>query len=77
MSPRLSTTEQEFARRLEAMSDDELFETMDKLEGTSETTPRDEDPHTFAKIVLTESVIERRFPGQLLQPYKAWQKNRI
>lgn len=77
MSTRLSASEQEFATRLEAMSDDELFETMDGLESTSEQTSRNEDPDTFAKIVLTESVIERRFPGQLLQPYKAWQKNRI
>ncbi|MBB3965837.1 hypothetical protein [Rhizobium metallidurans] len=77
MSTRLSASEQEFAARLEAMSDVELFETRDGLESTSERTSFDKNCDTFAKIVLTESVIERRFPGQLLQPYKAWRKYRI
>ncbi|WP_315855704.1 hypothetical protein [Rhizobium leguminosarum] len=49
---------------------------MAELEKRSETlnraSPTDE---VFPKIVLTESAIERRFPGQMLLPYKEW-KNR-
>ncbi|PDT21013.1 hypothetical protein CO674_25200 [Rhizobium hidalgonense] len=56
------------------MSDDELFELMAELEIRGSTlascSPANED---FVKIVLVESAIERRFPGQMLKPYKAWQ----
>ncbi|MEH7879121.1 MULTISPECIES: hypothetical protein [Rhizobium] len=69
-------SEREFASALESMTDEELFELMADLEMRSEAlkraSPTDE---VFAKIVLTESAIERRFPGQLLLPYKEW-KNR-
>ncbi|WP_017957141.1 hypothetical protein [Rhizobium leguminosarum] len=68
-----AVSEREFASALEAMTDDELFELMADLEKRSETlnraSPTDE---IFAKIVLTESAIERRFPGQMLLPYKEW-----
>ncbi|MDR9805694.1 hypothetical protein [Rhizobium hidalgonense] len=67
-------SERKFAAVLEGMSDEELFELMAELEIRSPTfascSPANED---FAKIVLVESAIERRFPGQMLKPYKAWQ----
>ncbi|MBW8790180.1 hypothetical protein HFO94_31185 [Rhizobium leguminosarum] len=68
-----AVSEREFALALEAMTDDELFELMADLEKRSEAlnraSPTDE---IFAKIVLTENAIERRFPGQMLLPYKEW-----
>ncbi|NKN14828.1 MULTISPECIES: hypothetical protein [Rhizobium] len=72
----VAVSEREFASALEVMTDEELFELMAELEKRSETlnraSPTDE---VFPKIVLTESAIERRFPGQMLLPYKEW-KNR-
>ncbi|NNH55850.1 hypothetical protein HLI01_03250 [Rhizobium laguerreae] len=68
-----AVSEREFALALEAMTDDELFELMADLEKRSEAlnraSPTDE---IFVKIVLTENAIERRFPGQMLLPYKEW-----
>ncbi|WP_245369030.1 hypothetical protein [Rhizobium leguminosarum] len=73
----MAVAERAFASALEAMTDEELFTMMADLEIRSETwvkpSPQDED---FAKIVLTESAIERRFPGQMLKPYKEWQIRR-
>ncbi|RFB85570.1 hypothetical protein B5K11_29845 [Rhizobium leguminosarum bv. trifolii] len=52
------------------MTNDELFKLMADLEARGEADrPADE---VFAKIVLIESAIERRFPGQMLRPYKQW-----
>jgi hypothetical protein len=69
----VAVSEREFASALDAMTDDELFELMADLEKQSEAlnrpSPTDE---VFAKIVLTENAIERRFPGQMLLPYKEW-----
>jgi hypothetical protein len=71
-----AVSEREFASALEAMTDDELFELMADLEKRSEALNRTSaSDEVFAKIVLTESAIERRFPGQMLLPYKEW-KNR-
>jgi hypothetical protein len=71
-----AVSEREFASALEAMTDDELFELMADLEKRSEALNRTSaTDEVFAKIVLTESAIERRFPGQMLLPYKEW-KNR-
>ncbi|WP_335726660.1 hypothetical protein [Rhizobium phaseoli] len=65
--------ERAFAAALEEMTDDELFNLMRDLEMRGEAldrpSPADE---IFAKLVLTESAIERRFPGQMLRPYKDW-----
>lgn len=68
----------DFADRLAAMSDDELFETMQRLEEESEDiSPAERDGNdVFAKIALVETAIEDRFPGQLLAPYKDWQQGR-
>lgn len=68
----------DFADRLAAMSDDELFEIMQGLEEESEDiSPAERDgSDVFAKIALVETAIEDRFPGQLLAPYKDWQQRR-
>jgi len=68
----------EFADRLSAMTDDELFESMKKLEDESEGVPSDQrdSSDVFARIAMVETVIEDRFPGQLLAPYKDWQQRR-
>ncbi len=67
-----------FADRISEMSDDELFETMQGLEEESEDIRPDErdSSDVFAKIALVETAIEDRFPGQLLAPYKDWQRRR-
>jgi hypothetical protein len=73
----VAVAERAFSSALEAMTDEELFAMMADLEIRSEAwvkpSPHDED---FAKIVLTESAIERRFPGQMFKPYKEWQIRR-
>ncbi|NEI72480.1 hypothetical protein GR212_23180 [Rhizobium lusitanum] len=68
----------DFADRLAAMSDDELFETMQRLEDEREDIRPDErdGSDVFAKITLVETAIEDRFPGQLLARYKDWQQRR-
>ncbi len=55
-------------RGLDAMSDDELFETMQRLEDESETSVPTSamGAMCLAKIALVETAIEDRFPGQLL-----------
>ena len=66
----------EFATSLEAMLDDELFAAMRTLERASEKVSAEErdESEVFAKIALTETAIEDRFPGQLLAPYKEWKQ---
>lgn len=68
----------DFADGLAAMSDDELFETMQWLEEESEDIRADErdSSDVFAKIALVETAIDDRFPGQLLAPYKDWRQRR-
>lgn len=69
---------QAFTDRLAAMTEDELFGTMDELERTSAAVPpaKRDDSDVFAKIALVETAIEDRFPGELLAPYKDWQQRR-
>lgn len=69
----------EFADRLAAMTDEEVFGLMEKLEEASETIrPEDrDDTDVFAQIALVETAIEDRFPGQLMAPYKDWQQRRV
>lgn len=60
---------------LASMTEDEVFETMRRMERKSE---QDDDPaQSMALMRLVESEIERRFPGQALAPYKAWQRRNI
>ena len=69
----------EFADRLAAMTDEEVFGLMKKLEEASETIhPEDhDDSDVFAQIAMVETAIEDRFPGQLMAPYKDWQQRRV
>jgi hypothetical protein len=69
----------EFADQLSAMTDEELFALMQKLEDESEDVPSgDRDSsEVFVRIAMVETAIEDRFPGQLLAPYKDWQQRRI
>jgi hypothetical protein len=68
----------QFADRLVAMTDEELFELMKTLEDESENVPADarDSSDVFARIAMVETHIEERFPGQLLAPYKDWQQRR-
>ncbi len=61
----------DLASRLAAMTDDEVFAAMKSLETRSEDSTSDRD-EILAWIALVEDEIERRFPGQLLAPYRQW-----
>jgi hypothetical protein len=65
---------QDFAISLEPMTEDELFMTMAELERESETSEGDAREEIFARIALTEDLIEQRYPGQSLTPYRSWKQ---
>lgn len=69
----------EFADQLSAMTDEELFALMQKLEDVSEDLPSEDrdSSEVFARIAMIETAVEDRFPRQLLAPYKDWQQRRI
>lgn len=62
-----------FATRLETMTSDEVFVAMSLLERHSEDDASARED-TLSRITLVEEEIERRFPGQLLTPYRDWKK---
>ncbi|MFN3720428.1 MAG: hypothetical protein ACK4UW_16140 [Rhizobium rhizophilum] len=64
----------DFASRLEAMTEDEVFAAMRSLEISSENQSADRDD-VLSRIALVEEEIECRFPGQLLAPYRNWRKD--
>ena len=68
-----------FADQLSAMTDEELFALMQKLEDESgDIVSKDRDrSEVFVRIAMVETAIEERFPGQLLAPYKDWQQRRL
>ncbi|TWC78366.1 hypothetical protein FB593_11250 [Rhizobium sp. SJZ105] len=68
----------DFADRLAAMSDDEMFQTIQRLEEESEGIRPDQRDcsDVFAKIALVETAIEDRLPGQLSAPYQDWHRPR-
>ncbi|MGV2102717.1 MULTISPECIES: hypothetical protein [unclassified Rhizobium] len=68
-----------FADQLSAMTDEELFVLMQKLEDESGDIPsKDRDSsEVFVRIAMVETAIEERFPGQLLAPYKDWQQRHL
>ena len=72
-NPLITEPVEAFASRLEAMTDDELFVTMSELEKASEAA-RDDAAEILPRIALTESEIERRYPGQVLAPYRDWKQ---
>lgn len=61
---------------LSELTDDELFTRMGELEKESErqSVP---DQAVLASIALVETEIERRFPGQLMAPYREWRRREI
>lgn len=63
----------DFVSRLEAMTTDEVYAAMHVLEEHSEVDAGDRE-ETVSRIALVEDEIERRFPGQLLAPYRDWKK---
>lgn len=65
----------DFASRLEAMTDDEVFTAMNTLEAVSERAGNADRDEALARIALIEVEIERRFPGQLLSPYRDWKRS--
>ena len=67
----------DLASRLEAMTDDEVFTAMSTLEAVSEGTESADQAEIVARIALIEVEIERRFPGQLLAPYRDWKKRNL
>lgn len=63
----------DFVSRLEAMTTNDVFAAMHALEERSEVDAGDRD-ETVSRIAFVEDKIERRFPGQLLAPYRNWKK---
>ena len=74
VNPLMSEPVEDLASRLEAMTDDELFETMNELEKVSDRAEHDATEEALSRIALTESEIERRYPGRLLAPYRDWRQ---
>lgn len=64
----------DLAARLEAMTDDEVFAAMKTLETQSEDVTSDRD-EILSRIALVEDELERRYPGQMLAPYRNWKKD--
>ncbi|MFK0278422.1 hypothetical protein ACIQUG_32460 [Ensifer sp. NPDC090286] len=64
----------DFAGRLEAMTQDEVFSVMSDLEAASEGADGSEREEVLSRIALIEEEIQKRFPGQLLAPYREWKK---
>ncbi|GAA3065672.1 hypothetical protein GCM10010520_11870 [Rhizobium viscosum] len=65
----------EIGAQLPAMTDEEIFGAMRWLETNSESAAGSDRQEVLARIVLIEEEIERRFPGQVLAPYRDWMKN--
>jgi hypothetical protein len=65
-----------FSEQLRSMTDDELFARMGELENESEQQ-RVPDQDVLANIALVETEIERRFPGQLMAPYREWRRREV
>ncbi|MBB6510607.1 chorismate mutase [Rhizobium soli] len=66
----------DFATRLEVMTSYEVFAAMSLLEEHSEDNASDRE-EILSRITLVEEEIERRFPGQMLTPYRDWKKSSL
>ena len=73
-NPLMTEPVEELATRLEAMTDDELFLTMSALEKASNAAKNDATAEVLFRRALTEDEIERRYPGQVLAPYRDWKQ---
>lgn len=65
----------DLASQLEVMTEDEVFAAMRTLEMQSEDNSSDQ-AEVLSRIALVEEELERRFPGQVLAPYRNWKKER-
>nr|WP_105428094.1 hypothetical protein [Neorhizobium sp. T6_25] len=63
--------------RMETMTEEEIFITMRQLEFASEAAREEDRDNILARIALVESEIERRYPGQVLAPYREWMRRGI
>lgn len=63
---------EDFVVRMEAMTDEEVFGTMSLLEAASEQAEDVDCDDIVARIAVAETEIERRYPGQVLAPYRDW-----
>ncbi|CAN7685287.1 hypothetical protein LJR239_005493 [Neorhizobium tomejilense] len=63
--------------RMETMTDEEVFIAMRQLELASEAAREEGRDDILARIALVESEIERRYPGQVLAPYREWKQRGI
>ncbi|MBX5181190.1 hypothetical protein HJB88_00820 [Rhizobium sp. NZLR5] len=73
-NPLINEPVDDLASRLEVMTDDEVFMTMSELERASEAAGDHAAREILPRIALTESEIERRYPGELLAPYRDWKQ---
>ncbi|EJC84032.1 hypothetical protein Rleg4DRAFT_6200 [Rhizobium leguminosarum bv. trifolii WSM2297] len=73
-NPLINEPVEDLSSRLGAMTDDEVFATMTELEKASDAAGDDAAEEILARIALTESEIERRYPGELLAPYRNWKQ---
>ncbi|EJT00976.1 hypothetical protein [Rhizobium sp. CCGE 510] len=73
-NPLINEPVEDLASRLEAMTDDEVFMIMSALEKASDISREDAAEEILPRIALTESEIERRYPGELLAPYRNWKQ---
>lgn len=73
-NPIINEPVEDLASRLEAMTDDEVFATMRELERASDAAGDDAGDEILPRIALTDSEIERRYPGELLAPYRNWKQ---
>lgn len=63
---------EDFVVRMEAMTDEEVFGTMSLLEAAREQAEDVDCDDIVARIAVAETEIERRYPGQVLAPYRDW-----
>lgn len=64
----------EFADQFSTMTNEELFALMEEDESEDIPVEDRDSSEVFVRIAVVETVIEERFPGQLLAPYKDWQR---
>lgn len=71
----LAASVRDIASHLEMMTDDEVFGAMHTLETASEGVHDADRDSVLSRIAVIENEIERRFPGEVLTPYRDWKKS--
>ena len=77
MTQDLPQSSDDAARELEHMTGDELFTTLMTLVEESEVVELAGREDVLSVIALVQSEVERRYPGQLLAPFRDWKKNQL